>query len=74
MHSSKLPATKKVDILGVKVDAVSMNQAIDQVRLMLDSQSKHQIVTPNPEIVSIAQKNTLTKGPIPITMRLLSQE
>jgi N-acetylglucosaminyldiphosphoundecaprenol N-acetyl-beta-D-mannosaminyltransferase len=42
---------KKVDILGVKIDAVSMEGAMMRICGLLDSETVHQVYTPNAEIV-----------------------
>lgn len=45
----------KVDILGVGIDRVTMEEAIQRVEEMCLNGKKHQIVTPNPEFVIRAQ-------------------
>ena len=45
----------KKDILGVKIDDVSLDQVISIVEQWLTQPGKHYIVTPNPEIVVMAQ-------------------
>src|SRR3989338_3836589 len=59
----------KKDVLGVKIDDVTMDQALDMVQGWLKkggqpftAQGKHYIVTPNPEIVMMAQKDTELKN------------
>lgn len=47
----------KVDILGVKIDRITPEEAIDQVRDYLYSSRPHYLVTPNPEIIMAAQKD-----------------
>lgn len=47
----------KVDILGVKIDNVTMDEAVSRVEEMLTDGKKHQVVTPNPEFVMLAQKD-----------------
>jgi len=47
----------KIDILGVRIDDVAMNEAIARVEVMLADDKKHQIVTPNPEFAMLAQKD-----------------
>ncbi len=47
----------KVNILGVKIDNVTMDEAVARVEKMLADGRKHQIVTPNPEFVMLAQKD-----------------
>lgn len=46
-----------VDILGVRVDKVTMNQAVNLVESWLKGTGKHYIVTPNIEFVMAAQKD-----------------
>ncbi|TCT14112.1 N-acetylmannosaminyltransferase [Natranaerovirga pectinivora] len=49
---------KKVNIIGIKFNHISMKQAIDLVMgyLVTANEKTHMICTPNPEIVMIAQK------------------
>lgn len=47
----------KKDVLGVKIDDVSLDQAVEIVKGWLKKSGKHQIVTPNPEIVVMAQED-----------------
>lgn len=47
----------KIDILGIKVDRVNLPQALKRVEDFLGDEKKHFIVTPNPEIVVLAQKD-----------------
>ena len=44
-------------ILGVRVDQVTLNQAVKRVEAWLKQPQKRYIVTPNPEIVMLAQKD-----------------
>lgn len=46
---------EKVDVLGVKFDNVSMNEAIKKCENFLNSNQGNLIVTPNPEIVMRAK-------------------
>lgn len=46
---------RQVNVLGVKVDDLSMDQATDLVVGWLKTGGKHYIVTPNPEFVMAAQ-------------------
>jgi len=46
---------KKVNVLGVKIDDLSMDQAVELVEGWLKRDGKHYIVTPNPEFVMAAQ-------------------
>lgn len=52
----------KKDVLGVKIDDVSLDQAVEIVKGWLDRPGQHQIVTPNPEIVVMAQKDPSLKN------------
>lgn len=47
----------KKDILGVKIDDVNLDQALRTVQSWLKRSGKHYIVTPNPEIVVMAQQD-----------------
>lgn len=47
----------KKDILGIKIDDVNIDQAVEIVEGWLKKGGKHYIVTPNPEIVMMAQKD-----------------
>jgi N-acetylglucosaminyldiphosphoundecaprenol N-acetyl-beta-D-mannosaminyltransferase len=47
----------KVDILGVKIDNYKMNEATEKVIQYMYTDNKHEIYTPNPEIVMIANEN-----------------
>ncbi len=47
----------KVDILGIKVDKVNLQQALKKVEEFLADSKKHYIVTPNPEMIVLAQKD-----------------
>ena len=44
-------------ILGVKIDDLSIPEIVDIVKIWLSKEAKHYIVTPNPEIVMMAQKD-----------------
>lgn len=44
-------------ILGVKVDDINMDEAVDTVESWLKKLGKHYIVTPNPEFLVTAQKD-----------------
>ncbi len=46
------------NILGVKVDNVTLTQAADQVESWLKEDNRHYIVTPNPEIIIAAQSDS----------------
>lgn len=47
----------KINILGVKIDNVTMEEALKKVEEMLDDGKKHQVATTNPEFVMQAQKD-----------------
>lgn len=47
----------KKEILGVKIDDVSMNEAVSIVQALLKKNGRHYIVTPNPEFLVTAQKD-----------------
>lgn len=47
----------KANILGVKIDDITMDEALTQVEEWLKKPGKHYIVTPNPEFVMAAQKD-----------------
>jgi len=47
----------KVKILGIKIDALTMNEALDRAESYLRGEKQHHIVTPNPEMVVDAQKD-----------------
>ena len=47
----------KVDILGVRVDKVNIDQAVDKIFLMLDENKPHTVFTPNSEIILMGYKD-----------------
>lgn len=47
----------KASILGIKVDKVSMDQAVDQIVQWTREKGKHYVVTPNVEMIMAAQKD-----------------
>lgn len=47
----------KVDILGVKIDNLSLQEILEQVKKFLESKNKYYIVTPNPEFLVAAQRD-----------------
>lgn len=47
----------KKEVLGIKIDDVSIQEVVDTVKKWLSKKGKHYIVTPNPEIVVMAQKD-----------------
>lgn len=46
-----------VDIFGVRVDKVTKSQAVELVEKWVEGNSKHYIVTPNPEFIIAAQED-----------------
>ena len=46
----------KVEILGVKIDNITMEQAVNKVSSFFDGKT-HTVFTPNPEIIMLAQKD-----------------
>lgn len=48
----------KVNILGVLIDDVTMEEAVEKVREFLQDGRKYQIVTPNPEHIMLAQEDS----------------
>jgi len=47
----------KIEILGVKIDDLSLQEVLAQTDHFLNSPDKHYIVTPNPEFLVAAQKD-----------------
>lgn len=47
----------RADVLGVKVDDLNLDEALNAVHGWLSEKTKHYIVTPNPEIIMAAQKD-----------------
>ncbi|MBI2597091.1 WecB/TagA/CpsF family glycosyltransferase [Candidatus Daviesbacteria bacterium] len=52
----------KKDVLGIKIDDVNINQAVEVVFGWLKEGGRRYIVTPNPEIVVMAQKDQELKN------------
>lgn len=50
-------ATTNINILGVKINNIDNQQAMEQVDCFLNSHKTNYITTPNPEIILAAQKN-----------------
>lgn len=50
-------SVQTINILGVKVDKVTLDQAVEMVARWLSKDGKHYIVTPNVEIIMAAQKD-----------------
>lgn len=48
---------KKIDVLGIKIDALTMSQALKQVEELAQDKRGHYIVTPNPEFVMQSLKD-----------------
>lgn len=53
---------KRVDILGVPIDALTCAQAIKRLRVFLDTNEKKHVMTPNSEMVVEAQRNSAFKS------------
>lgn len=53
---------KRVEILGVPIDAVTMHEALKYALAFLDDGEKHHIATPNNEMLLVAQKNSSFKA------------
>jgi N-acetylglucosaminyldiphosphoundecaprenol N-acetyl-beta-D-mannosaminyltransferase len=51
-----------LDILGVRIDEVSMDDAVKQVDSFFESNRFHMIFTPNPEFIMIADKDSEFKN------------
>ncbi|MFA6215119.1 MAG: WecB/TagA/CpsF family glycosyltransferase [Patescibacteria group bacterium] len=47
----------KVEILGVKIDNLSLQEVLEKISQFLDSKNQHYLVTPNPEFLVAAQKD-----------------
>lgn len=47
----------KKDVLGVKINDISLNEAVQLVVGWLKTEGRHYVVTPNPEFVMIAQRD-----------------
>lgn len=47
----------QVEILGVKIDNLSLQEVLEKIKQFLDSPNQHYIVTPNPEFLVAAQKD-----------------
>jgi len=44
-------------LLGVRIDNLSMQEVLEKIRGFLNDGRQHYIVTPNPEILILAQKD-----------------
>lgn len=47
----------KINVLGIKFDALDAGQALEQGTLLLDQPGFHYVVTPNPEFILAAEKD-----------------
>ena len=52
---------KRMEILGIPIDAVTMHEALRETLSFLDEGGKHHIATPNNEMLVEAQKNVSLK-------------
>ncbi len=57
MQPGVTPALPPVQILGVRVDAVTYDEAIDLIGSWIQQRGPHQIATANPEFVMAAQRD-----------------
>ncbi len=48
---------RQIRILGIPIDSISRQKAMEKLKLFLDSPSIHTVFTPNPEIVMLAQED-----------------
>ena len=48
---------EKVDILGVLIDKVNKDEAVEEIFKMLSERRPHQVFTPNSEIILMAYKD-----------------
>ena len=46
-----------MDILGIRIDKVNMNKAVEIAKTYLEEDKFHMIFTPNPEMIIIANKD-----------------
>ena len=56
MHS------KKISVLGVQIDQINRQEAQNKAEEFFDEGGQHMIVTPNPEMLVLAQKNVQFKS------------
>ena len=47
----------RVSILGVPIDAVTLSEASERIRVMITSGGQHHVLTPNPEMLVAARSN-----------------
>ncbi len=59
--SKYLNIVDSVNILGVRVDNIELNQAIEKCEEFISSKNPHLIFTPNPEIIMQSQKDNNLK-------------
>ncbi|MBI2600958.1 WecB/TagA/CpsF family glycosyltransferase [Candidatus Daviesbacteria bacterium] len=52
----------KVDVLGVKINDITLDEAIKIAEKLINAPGKYYIVTPNPEIIVAAQKDLRYKN------------
>ena len=48
-------------VLGVRIDKVTLQEAVDICKKLIKSNTGHYVVTPNPEIIVAARKNSQFK-------------
>jgi N-acetylglucosaminyldiphosphoundecaprenol N-acetyl-beta-D-mannosaminyltransferase len=53
---------QRVDILGVPIDPVTQDEAVMRISQMLNDGGKHHVMTPNNEMLVLAQKNSTFKS------------
>lgn len=53
---------KRTEVLGVKIDDLTMKGSMDKVKEFLNKRSHHLIVTPNPEMIMTAQNDVDLKS------------
>lgn len=52
----------KKDVLGVKIDDINLDEALEVIKVWLKKPGKYFIATPNPEFIVAAQKDNQFKG------------
>ncbi|NUM25392.1 MAG: WecB/TagA/CpsF family glycosyltransferase [Candidatus Buchananbacteria bacterium] len=45
----------KIEILGIKIDNLSLQEVLEKIKRFLDSDQQHYVVTPNPEFIVASQ-------------------
>jgi len=53
---------EKVNILGVNVDKVTYDDAVEKIYSMLNESGNHSVFTPNSEIILMAYKDEAFSG------------